>query len=183
MAMSWIDWIILAVLVAAALGGLVQGFFRSFCSLAGLIGGLALAAWNYRLVGSFLLPIVKVQAVADTIGFIAIALVVMALANLVGGVLSKTISKMGLGCLDSLLGAVLGFVQGVVLVMIAILVTLAFFPHTRWLTDARTPQYFFEAAHLTTHVGPSELADRVRDSLTILEQESPQWAHPGKGQP
>ena len=37
--MTMVDWIILAGLVVATLGGLAQGFFRSACSLAGLILG------------------------------------------------------------------------------------------------------------------------------------------------
>jgi hypothetical protein len=41
---------------------------------------------------------------------------------------------------------------------------------------------FFGACHLSTHMSPADLAERVRDSLKILEQESPWWLHPGVGQ-
>jgi uncharacterized membrane protein required for colicin V production len=47
LAMDWVDWIILAVLVGAVLGGMAQGFFRTVCSLLGLILGIALA-WQRR---------------------------------------------------------------------------------------------------------------------------------------
>lgn len=170
--MVLVDWIILGVLIAAALGGLAQGFFRSFCSLAGLIGGLALAAWNYPLVARFFLPIVRVEAIADTIGFLVIALLVMAVANFLGGALAKTVKGMGLGCLDSILGAVFGFFQGAVLIMVCILVILAFFPHTGWLANARLPQYFFAASHVTTDIGPADLAGRVREGIIMFEQDS-----------
>ncbi len=49
--MEWVDWIILAVLAVSVLGGMAQGFFRTVCSLAGLILGVVLAGWNYARVG------------------------------------------------------------------------------------------------------------------------------------
>ncbi len=61
-----------------------------------------------------------------------------------------------------------------------ILVTVAFFPETQWLTQSRLPRYFFGACHLSTNVSPSSLAEHVRVELNHLEQESPTWMHPGK---
>jgi membrane protein required for colicin V production len=175
---DWIDWIILAVLLACVLGGLAQGFFRSVCSLGGLFLGLVLAAWNYQRVGAMFLPIVHSDTVANTIGFLLIALLVMAIANVLGGVLAKAAKWMGLGCLDSLGGAIVGFLQGVLLVMVCILVTIAFFPQTRWLTDAYLPKMFFQACDWSTHVTPSDLTARVEDGLKKLKREAPPWTHP-----
>jgi membrane protein required for colicin V production len=179
--MTWVDWVILAVLAVATLGGLAQGFFRTVCSLGGLILGLVLADWNYARVGAMFKPIVKVDEIANTIGFLLIALLVMAVANLVGGIISKTVRRMGLGCLDAMAGAVFGFIQGAVLVMVCILVTVAFFPGEHWLAEAKLPKMFFGACHLSTHMSPGELGDRVRKGLLLLEHESPEWTHPGSG--
>jgi membrane protein required for colicin V production len=178
---DWVDLIILAVLLACVMGGLAQGFFRSVCSLAGLFLGLVLAAWNYQRAGSVFMPIVHVEAVANTIGFLIIALLVMAIANVLGGVLAKTAKWMGLGCLDSLGGAIVGFLQGALLVMVCILVTVAFFPQTRWLTEAYLPKMFFQACDFSTHVTPSELTTRVTEGLKKLKREAPPWTHPKNG--
>ena len=109
--MTWIDWAILIVMALSVLAGLQQGFFRSFCSLGGLLLGLVLAAWNYARVAELLKPLVRIEPVADTIGFILIALFVMGLASLIGTVLAKALHKVGLGCLDSLAGAAFGLFQ------------------------------------------------------------------------
>jgi membrane protein required for colicin V production len=179
--MSWVDLAIVVVLIVATLGGMAQGFLRSVCSLIGLVLGLLLAAWNYRRVAALLHTIVPVVAIDNVVGFLVIALLVMAMANLVGGVLAKTIRWMGLGVLDSLGGAVIGFLQGALLVMVCILVTVAFFPQEQWLAEARLPQMFFGACHLSTHMSPDELGDKVRNGLRTLEHESPEWMHPGNG--
>jgi uncharacterized membrane protein required for colicin V production len=84
-----------------------------------------------------------------------------------------------LGCLDRLAGGVFGFFQGALLVTLCILVTIAFFPRAHWLVEARMPKMFFGACHLTTHMSPAELAERVREGLKTLEEESPRWLHPG----
>ena len=177
--MAWVDWAIVILIAMSVLGGLSQGFFRSVCSLGGLFLGLVLAAWNYDRVAAILAPWVHAEALADTLGFLFVALLVMGVAGIVGNTLAGTLHAMGLGCLDKLAGAAFGFLQGALLVTLCILVTIAFFPHAHWLAEARLPRYFFGACHLSTHMSPAELAERVRAGLRMLEQESPWWLHPG----
>jgi uncharacterized membrane protein required for colicin V production len=86
--------------------------------------------------------------------------------------------KLGLGCLDGLAGAILGFIQGVVLVAIGIMVTVAFFPGQDWLIEARLPKLFFGTLHVSENVTPGELGDRLRKGLLLLEHESPGWLKP-----
>ena len=179
--MEWVDWIILAVLVGAVLGGMAQGLFRTVCSLAGLILGVALACWNYARVAEAFKPVIRVDAVADAIGFLLIALAVMFLANVTGIMLSRMFKGMGLGCIDALGGAIVGFVQGALLVTICILVTVAFFPQTQWLTQAALPKEFFGALHLSTDVTPGELKGRVLKGLNSLKHDTPQWMHEKNG--
>jgi membrane protein required for colicin V production len=178
--MTLVDWIIVVVMAVAVLGGLARGFFRSAFSLAGLVLGLALAAWNYWRLAALLKPIIHSAEVANAIAFLVIALLVMVVAAILGSLLAKVFEKVGLGCLDRLAGAVFGFVEGLVFVTVCILVTVAFFPQTVWLTEARLPRYFFGALHVSIHVTPSRLSDRVRKELQTLESESPEWMHGDK---
>jgi len=78
---TWIDWAIVIVMLLSVLAGLSQGFFRSVCSLGGLVLGLLLAAWNYPLVAAPLKPLVHSEEIADIVGFILIALLVMMVAG------------------------------------------------------------------------------------------------------
>jgi membrane protein required for colicin V production len=179
--MEWVDWIILAVLLGAVLGGMAQGLFRTVCSLAGLILGVALACWNYARVAVVFKPIVEVDGIADVIGFLLIAVLVMCLANLTGIMLSKMFRWMGLGCIDMLGGAIVGFVQGALLVTIGVLVTVAFFPQTAWLTQAELPRFFIGACHLSTSLTPDDLSERVRQGLKTLNHDTPQWMQKKNG--
>jgi membrane protein required for colicin V production len=178
--MTLVDWIIVGILVIAVVSGIAQGFFRSAFSLVGLILGLALAAWNYWRIAAVLKPLIKSAEVANAIGFILIAVLVMLIAAIVGSLLAKLFQKVGLGCLDGLAGGVFGFFEGMLFVTVCILVTVAFFPETGWLTESRLPRYFFGALHVSTHVTPARLSDRVREELNTLEHESPAWMHSNK---
>lgn len=144
--MTWVDWAIVIFLVISVLGGLQQGFFRSVCSLGGLLLGLVLGAWNYPRVAELLRPFVHIEQAADTIGFLLIALVVMALAGVLGSFLAKTLHKLGLGCLDRLAGGIFGLFQGALLVTLCILVAVAFFPTAHWLEEGKLPRQFFGRA-------------------------------------
>ena len=179
--MTWVDWAIVILIALSVLEGLSEGFFRSVFSLGGLLVGLVLAAWNYGSVAALFMPLVHVEPVADCIGFLVIALVVMVVASIVGSFLAKAMHQLGLGFVDKLAGAAFGLVKGALLVMLCILVAIAFFPRADWLVEARLPRLFFGACHTSTHMSPDDLALRVRDGLKIIERESPPWLHPGGG--
>jgi membrane protein required for colicin V production len=178
--MTLVDWAVVVILVCAIFGGLIQGFFRSVCGLLGVVLGLVVAAWNYGKVAALFLPLVRIPAIANTIGFLLIALLIMALIGLVGNLLAKAFRLLGLGWLDGLAGAVFGFFQGVLVVVIGILVVVAFFPEAHWIADARLPRMFFGACHVSANVTPAELGERVRQGLHAWEAESPHWMHPGQ---
>ncbi len=175
--MTWVDWAIVIVLAGATIGGITQGLLRSACSLLGLISGLLLAAWNYGRVAALLLPLVRIEAVANAIGYLLIALVIMVIANLLGALISGMVHKIGLGCLDRLAGILFGFVQGAVLVTLSIIVVLAFFPKSPWLAEATLPKYFLGACQATTHLSPGELANRVRHGIDAMQKQAPEWMH------
>ena len=177
--MTWVDLAIVLILAGAIIGGLRQGFFRSVCSLLGLIAGIALACWNYGRVAAMILPMVRIVPLANAIGFLLIALVTGIVFAILGVILRQTSHRIGLGCLDILGGGVIGLLQGLAVIMILILATVAFIPNARWLSESRLPRQFFGALHVSTHVTPQELAEKLRQGLWLLEQETPSWMHTG----
>lgn len=179
--LTWTDWAIVIFMLVSVLGGLSQGFFRSVCSLGGLILGLAAAAWNYSIVAAPLKPLLKSEVVANIVGFLLIAILIMTVAGILGALLSKTMRSIGLGCLDRIAGGIFGFFQGMLLVTLVILVTVAFYPQAHWLLESRLPRHFFAACHLSTRLSPEQLAQRVRSGLKTLEGETPEWLHPHDG--
>jgi len=67
---------------------------------------------------------------------------------------------------------VAGVVQGFLMVTILLIGIVAFFPKTDWMAGSKLPPAFFGAAHLSTHVTPSELTEKVSEGLRTLELET-----------
>ena len=166
--MTWLDWLIVAVLVFSVLMALFRGFFREACSFAGLIAGIWLAAWNYPLVAAPLRRFITSEGIADAIAFILIAVVVMLVAGLAGYVLSKTFRVIGLGWLDSLLGGVFGFFRGCLLVTIGMMAVAAFLPQSTWAHDSTLAPYFLMPADELSSMVPAVLRVRIREGVILL---------------
>ncbi len=177
--MTLVDWAVVIIMLASVIAGLAQGFFRSICSLGGLILGLAVAAWNYGRLASLLLPFLRIPAVASTVAFLLIALLVMAIVGVIGSLLAKAFKMIGLGWLDGIAGAIFGFFQGVLLVVVLILVIVAFFPEEHWLAESNLPRMFFGALHVSANVTPKDLSARVHTGLKSIEEQSEKWMHSG----
>jgi len=176
--MSLVDIVIVLVLIASAIQGYRSGLITSVASLLGLIGGIAIASWQYpRFVGIFV-PILRSDALSDAVSFALVALVVMILAGLIGMLLKSLIHGIGLGWLDRITGLFFGLLRGALLITLCIVTLAAFFPNTRSLGDAQLAKYFMGTAHLTTHMTPEELKARILRGLHELEKDSPNWLHP-----
>jgi membrane protein required for colicin V production len=176
--MAIVDWVIVAVVVLAVIGAAKNGFFVEAFSLAGVVLGLLIASWNYQRLMPALLQAVHTPAIAEAIAFLAIALVIMIAAGLVGQILHRTAHTIGLGWLDRLVGAAFGFLKGCVVVTLGVMALAAFFPNCGWLDHSRLAPYFLSAAHTTTAVTPQELGERIRDGVKVIRDAQPDWLKP-----
>lgn len=175
--MEWMDLIILAVVASSIFVGMVQGFLRTACSLLGLIVGILLASSNYPALAAYLKFGTKYEAFSNAIAFVTIVATVMIVANLIGVSLKKFSRWLGLGFLDIVAGGFAGLLQGALVVTACLLVTVAFFPQTTWLTEGRFPQLFFKTCGLDPHTSPEELSAKVKEEMRTLKHELPQWSH------
>jgi membrane protein required for colicin V production len=176
--MAIVDWIIAAIVILAVIGAAKNGFFVEAFSLAGVVLGLLVASWNFQRLMPALLQVIHNSAVAEAIAFLAIALLVMVVAGIVGRILHRTVHSIGLGWLDRLVGAAFGFLKGCIVVTLGVMALAAFYPQSGWLDRSRLAPYFLSAAHTTTAVTPSELGGRIRDGVKIIRDAQPDWLKP-----
>lgn len=173
------DWIIIAIIVLSALIAAAQGFLREVIALAGLIAGLELALWNYRVLSVPLGRHIEPQRLADIISFVFIALLVMILAGVIGRLVSSFAQKVGLGGLDRLLGGCFGILRGCILVVLGIIALAAFMPQSTWLNGSKLAPYFLSAANTSSLSAPPDLRNRIQTGLASLRHDSPAWIQLG----
>jgi len=143
-----IDICILAVLAFFLLKGILRGLLKEVCSLLGLVlGGLFAFTFHLPLAqllqDSFRLP----AQLCIWGSFLAIFLVVVFCFAVIGFVLNRFVKIVFLGGINRLAGAVFGFLQGVVILSMIVLV----------LSSAMAPQM------VRKYMAQSELAPPFSD--------------------
>lgn len=173
--MTPFDWIIIAIIVLSAIVAASQGFLLEVISLAGLILGLWLALWNYRVLAVPFTRVIHAEHIADALAFLLIALGVMIIVGLIGRVISRLAHTAGLGGLDGLLGAIFGIIRGCVLVVVAIIAIAAFMPQKTWMTGSKLAPYFLSAANQCSAGAPAELRLKIQEGVAAIEHVRPTW--------
>lgn len=172
--MTLFDWFVVAVILLSTIMAAAQGLILELVSLGGLVLGLWLAFWKYPVVATPLSHVIHSTGVANVVGFLLIALGVMLGIGLIGRAISKAIRTVGLGGLDSLLGAIFGIVRGGFLVAVAIIAIVAFIPQKNWLQRSKLAPYFLSTANDVSIGAPAELQHRIREGVAMIK-EGPNW--------
>ncbi len=120
--MTILDYVVLSIIFVSILVSIVRGFVREILSLAGWVIAFMIAA-SFASQFELLLPSsVTGESLRILIAFVVVFISVLLVMMLVTMLLSSAIKSVGLGFIDRLLGAFFGFLRGVVVVMILVLI-------------------------------------------------------------
>jgi membrane protein required for colicin V production len=111
--MAWIDIVFIIILLILGFHGLLIGLIRSICDIIGIL-------MAYILAVSFS-PLLEIPRV---LSFFLIFIIVVIAVHLIGRILSKAIKATPLNMLDRLLGGLLGFVKGLIICFVVLLIML-----------------------------------------------------------
>ncbi len=112
--MSWLDLVLVVVLVVGAFLGLRMGIIKAILSLAGVIVGVVLAGRYYIALADVLPFFSETSDVVKIVSFAIILIVVMVIAAVAARFLKWAASVMMLGWVNYLGGAVLGLILGAI---------------------------------------------------------------------
>ncbi len=105
--------------------------------------GFLVAAWEYPWLADGVLSSVNPRWVADIVSFFVIFVAIALLAGIAGRITSWAVREAGLKWMDRFLGAVFGFVRGLLVVTVVCLATAAFAPGARLAEPVfRGPLFF-----------------------------------------
>lgn len=137
--MNFIDYLILAVLLISLLLGFFRGFLREAIGLLTWLGGLWLA-WHYAyLLEPHLGGLVAHPPYSTWAARAILMLGFLVLGWMIGGIVAYFVHQSGISLmLDRMIGMLFGFIRGVVLVSIAIMLGEQLeLQHTGWWQRAR----------------------------------------------
>lgn len=160
--MNWVDLLIAGLIAWTTFRGLRTGLIRQVVWLIAVVLGIVLAGQLYDDLSANLSFVMDPGPTRDLVAFGAIVLGAVLAGIVVGEFLRTTASILMLGPIDSLGGALVGLLRGVIYVQL-ILVALAVFPANDTLTrgvDESTLAPFFLDEIGFVNVGlPSEFND------------------------
>ena len=161
--MTWLDYALFGVFAASVVWGAWRGLVREVIGVLGwviafLAANLFAGPLGEELPGFIPTPELRVLA-----AFLGIFVAVLVLATLLALLLSKLVQAVGLGGLNSLLGALFGVARGVVIVLaLALIAGLTSAPRQEFWRESASGYWMARAALVLKPWLPQTLAERLR---------------------
>src|ERR1022692_4744268 len=152
--MTAADWLIVVVVLLNVIAAAIQGFFAEALSMAGLVIGYIIAAWQYQRLAEWLMSFLKSELLADIFGFLIIFFAVLILFSIAGRIARKLMKAVGLSGVDRFLGALLGLVKGGLVVAVVLMGMTAFTPTSKMLEESELAPYFLVVGRAAMWVAP-----------------------------
>ncbi|MDR5858309.1 CvpA family protein [Halomonas eurihalina] len=125
MALTWLDWLCIAVLAVTTLTGLFRGLIREALGLASWIVALLAARWFSEPVADLFAGLIESPDGRLVLAFVLVVFVVILACGLIIRLMHAVVEWVGMGLFNRVAGAAFGLVKGAaVLVLATILIGL-----------------------------------------------------------
>lgn len=136
--LHWVDYVILGIIALSILTGLFRGFVKELISLTVWILAIWAAIKFSNTLDPWLTNYIHDSTIRMVVGFVAVLVGVLVVGGLVNALLSFILQRSGLSGTDRLLGMGFGFVRGVFIVSLLILIVrMSSLPHEEYSKDSR----------------------------------------------
>jgi membrane protein required for colicin V production len=162
-----LDYAILIVLLLSILIGVVRGAIREIVNIVSWVAGfIAAQAYAVDLVPYFSDWMVD-PAIRYVVAWILVFFCVVIALSVIGSLIAEAVRKLGLGALDRVVGAAIGAVRAVlVLLLLTLAAGLTTFPKTTIWKEASLTPWLETAALYVRSLLPENLAKRIQYNRT-----------------
>lgn len=159
--MSWLDLVIIGIILISALISLVRGFVKESISLGSWILAGFIAFRYFSALAELLLPYIESPTLRTGTAFAILFVCTLIIGAIINFMASQMISKTGLSGTDRALGVVFGAARGVLIVtMVVLLAGLTPMPAESWWQESAAIEYFVTIASWLKDVLPQDIASR-----------------------
>lgn len=117
-----IDIVFASLVLILVIRCALRGFIEEFMSMAALVLGVMFAVLFFRAGASFVTGTLGIKVLPELVSFVGLFLIVFVLVKLLEKIIGDIIERIDMAGLDKGLGIVLGLVEGVLLVSVALFV-------------------------------------------------------------
>ncbi len=169
--MNWLDIVVVIIIGAFTLAAYSSGLIREVITLLATIVGIVVASLFYERLAVDVLAFEKNEEAAEAIAFLVLFGAVYLLGQIGAHVLKTGAALLMVGPLDHVGGAVFGFLKGIVVVQV-VLVILAAYPSLgldEAVDGSEIGRLFVDDASFLLPVLPNDIEHRVDDFLVPPE--------------
>lgn len=160
--MTWFDYAAIGIVCLSVLLAVFRGVVREIAALAGWAAALVLSGLFAQDLAQQL-PATLSPMLKAVIAYLVIFLGVLLLSGLAGVLLAKLFHAAGLGFTDRAVGALFGFVRGVLIVFVGVMLAgLTSLPKEPFWREAVFSGPVETAVLASKPVLPKDLAQRIR---------------------
>jgi membrane protein required for colicin V production len=175
---TYFEWFLVLLVVLSTAMAFSKGIIRVLLSLGGLTAGILIASWNYLSVARNLQRYIPDLTIAEVVAFLLILVLVIILFAWIAKVLRSSVKAIGLGFFDRLLGAIFGFIRGLLLGVAVLMAITAFYPNSPWVENSRLAPYFLDGVHAVSFVVPRDFQDQISAGATYVLHRTPELFRP-----
>ena len=160
--MSWVDLVIIVIIVISALISLVRGFVKESISLASWLFAGFIALAYFTPLADLLEPYIESPTIRTGSSFAILFVSSLIIGAIINFMASQLVSKTGLSGTDKSLGVVFGAARGVLIVVILVLLAgLTPMPSEPWWQESTMIEYFVTMANWIKDVLPKDIAGKL----------------------
>ena len=161
--MSWLDYVLIGLIVVSALISLVRGFVREAFSLAIWILAFWISWSFFRDLEAHFPAGLNSPSVRLGLAFGGLMLVSLLMGGMVNYLLIQLIERTGMSGSDRFIGMIFGAARGVLVVAVLVLLAgLTTLPQEAWWQQSRLLPYFQELAFWLRDLLPGNVAEHFR---------------------
>lgn len=175
---NWLDWALAGVVLLSTGAALGKGLVRELISLAALIAGLVVAALYYERVAVWFQDLTSSHQAAEGIAFLALFLGVLIVGAVVSSLTRKLIRTAGLQWFDRFLGALFGFVRGLLVDAVVLMVLVAFAIKADAVERSVLAPYVTAGARVIVLAMPGEMRTQFREGFDRFRETINSSNHP-----
>ena len=171
--MTWLDVIIVAVVLISFVTAVIKGFTRELVSLAAVIAGLLGALWWYPELARYIEPYASSPSVAGFAAFVLILLTFLLFGWMVSRLLASLVKATGLRWFDRLLGGAFGLLRGLLIAAALVLAIVAFAPGKRpieLVAESRFAPTVLQFARVIVAIAPRKVKDGFHNGLDRIRK-------------
>ena len=167
--LALIDWISITLILVFGITGFFNGFVKEIFSAAAWVLSLAIA-WLYGpLLFPYVTDFIDSESIKNIVSFVLLFLVSFVSLKILGSIISKLISAIGLKGLDKLLGMFFGSLKVLAILSSVYIFNLNYLDKNQWWIDSYSRIYAIEFYEYSKPVFDKWI-DRAD---IILQKESP----------